>query len=299
MDAGPASWTIAPGRTLALDRPRIMGILNATPDSFFDGGVHRDPGRAAAAAGRMADAGADVLDVGGASTRPGAEPVAARAQIERVVPVIRAIGAAGIGLPISIDTTSSAVAAAALDAGATIVNDVSGGTDDERIIALAAERGCGLVLMHRLVPPDADRYSDRYERPPSYAGGVVEAVRGALAARLAAATAGGVRRGQIVLDPGLGFGKTVEQNLALIRGTGQLLRAGCPILSAASRKSFVGRAGLERDSAASERLGASIACSVAHLHAGARLFRVHDVGEQAAALRVAWALLERPGGGPV
>ncbi len=163
-------WRLAGGRTLPLDRPRVMAILNATPDSFSDGGTHLDPLAAAASAARFASEGADMLDVGGESTRPGAARVPAEEQIARVVPVIRAIRGAGITLPVSVDTTLSPVAEAALRAGADAINDVSGGEEDPAIVDLAVRTGAGLILMHRLRPPGADAFSDRYGAAdrPSY-----------------------------------------------------------------------------------------------------------------------------------
>lgn len=267
-----------------------MAILNITPDSFFDGGTLTDPGSAAAAAARAVDEGADILDVGGESTRPGSARVDADEQSRRVVPAIAAIRRAGGALaavPISVDTTRAEVARAALDAGADAINDVSAGTDDDDMLALAARRGAGLVLMHRLRPPDGDSYSDRYACPPDYTreGGVVEVVRAFLAARAAGAIAAGVDRAAIALDPGLGFGKTVEQNLELIRRTGELAALGFPIVSGISRKSFTGAwAGL-KDSTPAGRLAPSIALALEHRRAGAAVFRVHDVVAHAAALR--------------
>lgn len=285
-------WRVGPKLQITLDRPRLLGILNVTPDSFSDGGLYIDPSDAVAAAAAMVEAGADIIDIGGESTRPGAGRIPAEEQIRRVVSVIRSIRAAAGPLsatPISVDTTLAAVARAALDAGANAINDVSAGTEDPEILRLAAERSAGLILMHRLTTPDRDSYSDQYERPPQY-GDVVAEVRSYLAARAAAAERAGVAREAIVIDPGLGFGKTVEQNLELVRRTGELASLGYPVLSAASRKSFTGRAmGLER-SAPGERLLGSIAISVAHYLAGARLFRVHDVAEQRAALLAAAAV---------
>jgi dihydropteroate synthase len=291
-------WALANGRALALDRPRVMAILNATPDSFSDGGAHLDPCAAADAAAHFIEQGADMLDVGGESTRPGAARIPADEQITRVVPVIRAIREAGIGAPISVDTTLAPVAAAALEAGADAINDVSGGDEDPGLIGLAARHACGLVLMHRLRPPDADAFSDAYEAAsrPAYTD-VAREVRDALASKAADAIARGVPRGAIVLDPGLGFGKTVGQNLDLVRGTRFLTDAGFPLLGAASRKSFVARSqmgGGDREPGPPDaRLGGSIAFSLSQLAGGVRLFRVHDVAEQARALRAAWAI--RPG----
>ncbi|MBM4109038.1 MAG: dihydropteroate synthase [Phycisphaerae bacterium] len=283
------AWRLSPRLSLDLGRPRVMAILNATPDSFAD--RHPTLDAALARARAAADQGADLLDVGGESTRPGAARMPADEQTARVVPIIRAIRERALFPgPISIDTTLAAVARAALDAGADAINDVSAGLEDAGMLPLAAERSCGLILMHRLAPPDRDRYSDRYEAPPEYPD-VVESVRMFLADRLAAAINAGVDPDALVLDPGLGFGKSVEQNLALIRGTPRLLSLGRPVLSGVSRKSFAGRAALGRESDPSERLAPSLALSVLHLASGARLFRVHDVAEHVAALGAAWAVL--------
>lgn len=290
MTRGPGHWRIGPDHLLTLDRPRILGILNITPDSFSDGGLHDTPERAADHAAALVGAGADILDIGAESTRPGAQRISPDEQIRRAVPAILAIRRRGIRAPISIDTTSSAVARAAIDAGATIINDVSAGADDPAILDLAAERGTGLILMHRLRAPDADTYSDRYAVPPDYSaqGGVVAAVRAFLARRAAAAESAGVRRDAIVLDPGLGFGKTVEQNLELARSMYEVVPDGHAPLSAASRKSFIGRvAGIERPD---RRIAASVAVTVAHYFAGVRLFRVHDALDHAHALALATAL---------
>lgn len=275
-----------------------MAILNVTPDSFFDGGLLAGPEAVADAARRAVDEGADLLDVGGESTRPGAPRVPEDEQIRRVVPGIEAVRAAGIDLPISVDTTRAAVARAAADAGAQIINDVSGGEDDPDLLPLAGRLGLGLVLMHRLRRPEKDSYSDRYIEAPRYAD-VVEEVRAYLGGRVEAAGAAGVPASAVLVDPGLGFGKSVEQNVELVRETGRMLGLGAGVLSAASRKSFVGRVSLGRDSEPWERLAGSIAFSLMHLKAGARVFRVHDVGEQERALRAGWRLMcpSAPGAG--
>lgn len=286
-----ASWAFGAGRSLTLDRPRLMAIINCTPDSFSDGGEWNSPERGAERAARALAEGADVLDLGGESTRPGAERVDASEQVRRVVPVIERIRASGMDAPISVDTTLAAVARAALDAGADIINDVAAGTEDDAMIPLASERRCGLVLMHRLRPPGADRYSHDHPREPEYderAGGVVGVVRSFLHTRACQAMNSGVAKEAIVLDPGLGFGKSVGQNFELIRRTGELAELGFPVLSGASRKSFVGHvAGIAEPS---RRGAASAAVSVAHWLAGARIFRVHDVAAHVEALRIAAAV---------
>lgn len=296
-------WQMSRTRALALDRPRILAILNLTPDSFYAGSRADSPGAAVDMARAAIDAGADGLDLGGESTRPGAARVQEHEQIHRVVPVVRMIRAAGgplADVPISVDTTRPAVARSAIEAGADAVNDVSGATEEpEAMLALAAATGAGLILMHRYRPPGLDRYSDDYSRdvaeqdagPPVH-GDVTADVRGVLVERARAAEAAGVARGSILLDPGLGFGKTVEQNLELIRRTGDLTGAGYPVLSAASRKSFVGRVSLPEAARTdpADRLAGSLAFSVMHLAAGARVFRVHDVAAQRQALLAAWAI---------
>ncbi len=269
-----------------------MAILNLTPDSFSDGGSYPTVETAVAAAARAVADGAHILDLGGESTRPGAASVAEAEQIARVVPVIRAIRAAGRALgeiPISIDTTRAAVASAAVDAGADAVNDTSGATDDANMLKLVAERGAGIVLMHRLRAPARDSYSDAYSQAPQYRDVVLE-VRAFLAGRIEAAEAAGIAPESIVIDPGLGFGKSVEQNLELIARTGELLALGPPVLSGASRKSFVGRVSFGAASEPRARLAGSLAISVAHFLAGASIFRVHDIAEQAQALRAAEAV---------
>ncbi len=289
-------WCLGSGKSLLLDRPRLMAVVNTTPDSFFASSRTTDVHTAVEMAAAAARDGADMLDIGGESTRPGAARVPEAEQIDRVVPVIAAIRATGGALatiPISVDTTRTGVARAAIEAGADAINDVSAGIEGgDDILNLAASSGAGLVLMHRLVPPDRDSFSDRYEHEPEYDDVVVE-VRDALLTRAAAAEAAGVRPEAILLDPGLGFGKTVEQNLDLVRRGDVLVAAGYPVLSAASRKSFVGRVSDPdaEQTAPEDRLPGSVACSVLHLAAGARVFRVHDVGPQRAALAAAWAIV--------
>ena len=284
------SWRIAPDRELSLDQPRLMGILNLTPDSFSDGGKYATGDAAADAALRMRDEGACMIDVGGESTRPGAAPVDAAEQIRRTIPVIQAIRkpAASSELLISIDTTSEKVAQAALDAGANVINDISAGRDDPRMFALASSWHCGIILMHRRTSPGQDNYSDQYVAAPDYAGDVVGAVRRFLDGRCRQAVGAGIDPRGIVVDPGLGFGKNVEQNYELARRVGELMAMGYPILSAASRKSFIGAASGECDP--SRRINGTLAISVAHYLAGVRLFRVHDVAAHRQALAVARAL---------
>ncbi|MBA4039632.1 MAG: dihydropteroate synthase [Planctomyces sp.] len=286
-------WSPSPRHRWTPERPWLIGIINLTPDSFSDGGLLDGPAAAVDAAQRMLDEGADGLDVGGESTRPGAAAVPEDEQIARTEPVIRALRAAlGSGPMISIDTTRAAVARAALRAGADAINDVSGATDDPRMLPLAAQWGAGLILMHRRTPPAAEAYSTGYGLPgappaPRYAD-VVDHVKTYLGARAAEAIAAGVPPHAVAIDPGLGFGKSVADNLSLIHGTAELARVGHAVVSGLSRKSFVGaHAGLPQGHHPRERLAASVALCLEHLRAGARVMRVHDVGPHRAALDAA------------
>ncbi len=269
---------------LSLDRPRIMAVLNVTPDSFSDGGRHLRPADAVARALAMLAAGADILDIGGESTRPGADPVPEAEELDRVIPVIEALRAAGVTAPISIDTRKAAVAAAAFAAGADLFNDVSALTHDPASPALAAASGKPVVLMHARGDPrtmqDAPVYAD-----------VLLDVMDFLAARVAAAEAAGVPRGRILIDPGIGFGKTVAHNLALIRGLAILHGLGCAILFGASRKRFIGAIADVADPAA--RGPGSLAVALEASSQGAQVLRVHDAAETRQALAL-WAALNAP-----
>lgn len=271
------------GHSLSLDGPRIMGVLNVTPDSFSDGGRHTDVDTAAAAARSMLDQGADLLDVGGESTRPGAEPVDVDEQCRRVLPVIERLHDALAPL-ISIDTTSAAVAEAALDAGACMINDVSAGRHDPEMLALAADRGVPLVLMHMQGMPRTMQDDPRYDD-------VVEEVAGFLRERLDAAEDSGVRREQVVLDPGIGFGKRFEHNLDLLAQLDRLLATGQPVLVGASRKRFLGTITGEADP--TRRDAATAAVTALAVAAGVRLIRVHNVAANRHAADVAFALVAR------
>ncbi|MFG0258259.1 MAG: dihydropteroate synthase [Phycisphaerales bacterium JB043] len=271
---------------IPLNTPCVMAILNVTPDSFSDGGLLLDLDDSLCAATTAVEHGADILDIGGESTRPGAQRVSADEQLRRVLPVVRAIRNAGITSPISIDTTRASVARACIDEGANIINDVSGAIEDESMLALASETGAAIILMHRHTTPDRDKYSTQYASDaPDYSaqGGVVNAVRSFLEARARAARAAGVPSHSIVLDPGLGFGKSVDDNLTLIEGTSRLTELGHPILSALSRKSFLGAlSGIEEPAG---RDGVTLDMSLRHRQRGASMFRVHDVESHARALR--------------
>lgn len=280
----PFTMPRAPVAGLTLDRPRIMGILNVTPDSFSDGGLHDTLPAAVAAARAMAEAGADILDVGGESTRPGADPVPVEIEIARTAPVIAALRSEGFALPISIDTRNAAVAAAAFDAGADLFNDVSALRHDPQSLALAAARAAPVCLMHALGDPktmqDAPAYDD-----------VLLDVLDMLDARVAAAEAAGISRDRILVDPGIGFGKTVAHNLALVRGLAAFHGLGCAVLFGASRKRFIGTIG--GAPLASDRTPGSIAVALEALRQGAQVLRVHDVGETRQAVAL-WTALNAP-----
>ncbi len=263
----------------------LMGVINATPDSFSDGGRSLDPAAAVAIALAMRAAGAAWFDVGGESTRPGATPVPLAEELQRVVSVVAAL--AGLGLPISIDTAKAAVARAAIVAGAAMVNDVSAGSDPA-MFATVATAGCPLVLMHMQGTPAT------MQRAPAYTD-VVDEVRAFLAARLAAAVAAGVREDAIVLDPGIGFGKSLAHNLALVRAVPRLAAdLGRPLLLGISRKTFLATAaGVDLPPAQRDPLSHLVHAALAPHCA---LLRVHDVAGAAAALRLA-AALRGPDGG--
>jgi dihydropteroate synthase len=258
---------------------RIMGVVNVTPDSFSDGGLFLDPGRAIERGRSLAQEGADVLDVGGESTRPGAPPVTLEEEIRRVLPVIE--GLAGEGTPISIDTSKLAVAEAALKAGAAMVNDVTALRAAPQIAGLCAERDAELVLMHMQGDPRTMQENPVYDD-------VVDDVKAFLAERMQFALAEGLREERIWLDPGIGFGKTLEHNLELLRRLGELTDLGRPLVVGTSRKSFIGKiTGAEID----ERLGGTIASCALAVANGAAMVRVHDVREVREGLTVAAAIL--------
>lgn len=271
------------GRALVVGdgQTRLMGVLNVTPDSFFDGGRHVDHAAAVAHGLALAVAGADVLDVGGESTRPGHEPVPAAEQIARVVPVIAALAAATT-VPIAVDTTLGAVAAAALDAGASWVNDTSALRHDDRLADLCASRGCPVVLMHRFEPP---RRVDAWPPPGRE---LVRRVGQELAERVAVAESRGIDRSRIVLDPGIGFGTLVDDNLAMHAFLDELRQPGLPLLFGTSRKSFLGRLTGRTDPA--DRLHATAGSVACLALLGVEILRVHDVAEMRDVVRVADAI---------
>jgi dihydropteroate synthase len=263
-------------RTVRLDQPQVMGILNMTPDSFSGGSAHLDdPGAAAANGVAMASAGAAIIDIGGESTRPGAATVWEQDEITRVAPVIERLAASGTA--ISIDTRKAAVMEAALNKGAHIVNDVSALLFDDTALALVAKAQCPVVLMH-YPGKAADPHGDAHYRDP-----LIE-VYDWLAARIDAVVAGGVDRSRIIIDPGIGFGKAVAENLALLNGLSLFHTLGCPILLGASRKRIIGA--LSNEAPTDQRLGGSIALALKGAEQGAQIIRVHDVFETVQALRM-------------
>jgi dihydropteroate synthase len=256
----------------------IMGVVNVTPDSFSDGGVFDDAQAAIAHGRRLVAEGAGIVDVGGESTRPGADPVPEPEELARVIPVVE--GFAGLdGVQVSIDTMKARVAEAALDAGASYVNDVSAFRHDPDLAALVADRDVDCCLMHMLGEPRTMQQDPRYDD-------VVDDIRAFLEERLAAAVAAGIAEQRVQLDPGIGFGKTLEHNLELLRRLDELVAIGRPIVVGTSRKSFLGRI-TGRD--VTERVPATVATTVIAYERGARVFRVHDVAPTADALAVAAA----------
>jgi dihydropteroate synthase len=257
---------------------KLMGVVNVTPDSFSDGGLYLDSEAAVAHGEELLGDGASILDVGGESTRPGAVEVDEAEELRRTQPVIAALAR---GATASIDTSKLAVAEAALDAGASIVNDVTALRRDPRMAALCADRGAGVVLMHMPGNPRTMQDDPRYDD-------VVDDVKAFLAGRVEFAVSEGIAEERIWLDPGIGFGKTVEHNLELLRRLAELRELGRPLVIGASRKSFIGKID---GSGVDERLGGSIASSVLAAAEGADVLRVHDVAETAEAMRVAEAVL--------
>ena len=263
-------------------RPVVMGVLNVTPDSFSDAGRYLDPETAVEHGRRLVAEGAGIVDVGGESTRPGAEPVSAEEELRRVIPVVERLAAGRdtgpAGVRVSIDTRKPEVAAAALSAGARIVNDVSAFSDPE-MPGLVAGAGAGCCLMHMQGDPRTMQDDPRYDD-------VVSEVRAFLEERLAFAVAEGVPEDSVWLDPGIGFGKTVDHNLELLRRLDEIVAIGRPLVIGTSRKSFIARVGGRPEGG---RLGGTIASNVLAWERGARIFRVHDVAETVEALRVAIA----------
>jgi dihydropteroate synthase len=268
---------------------RLMGVVNVTPDSFSDGGSFLDSGAAIAHARELVAQGAEILDVGGESTRPGADPVSADEELRRVLPVLEGIAAADLDVDVSIDTSKAAVARAAVAAGAVIVNDVTALRGDRAMAEAIAESGVDCCLMHMLGEPRT------MQREPRY-GDVVDEVRAFLEERLSFAVRAGIDEQRVMLDPGIGFGKTIAHNLELLERLAELTALGRPLVVGTSRKSFLGRllaeaAGEAEPVAVQRRLPGTIATNVLALERGASVFRVHDVAPVRDALAVAAATL--------
>ena len=280
VTAPRAPIALANGRTIRLAEPQVMGILNVTPDSFSDGGKNAETERAIASGVAMAKEGADILDVGGESTRPGSEGVPEEEELRRVIPVVEAL--AGQGLSVSVDTRKARVMRAALKAGAKIINDVAALAYDDRAIAVAAKAGCPVILMH--APSQKSDPHDLSALPGGkYADAALD-VFDWLEARIAAVVAGGVAREKIIVDPGIGFGKGVEDNLRIINALPLYHALGCPLLFAASRKRFIGA--VDGEAEAGQRLGGSVAAAAQAVSHGAHLIRAHDIPETRQALRL-------------
>jgi dihydropteroate synthase len=263
---------------LQLDQPRIMGVINVTPDSFSDGGELLDPERAIERGLQMLEQGADILDVGGESTRPGAEPVAVDDELRRVVPVIAALAQRGARL--SIDTRRPEVMAAAVDAGALIINDITALTDPQSL-PIAVRSKASVVLMHMQGDPHTMQVA------PHYRDAAAE-VFAFLADRVAVCLAAGIRCDHIAIDPGIGFGKTIEHNVRILSELTRYREIGCAVLVGVSRKSFI--AGLSRGEPPRQRLAGSLSAALAAVARGADIVRVHDVAEMRQALNVWQAL---------
>ena len=263
----------------AARRTALMGIVNVTPDSFSDGGRYFDPGKAISHGIDLAQEGADIIDVGGESTRPGARPLSAREEIERILPVIRGLRRA-VPIPISIDTYKADVARAALAEGADMINDISALRFDVAMAPLIAAEKVPVVLMHMQGAPQTMQQRPRYQN-------VVEEVREFLRSRIHFALEAGVEADRIIIDPGIGFGKELDHNLALLRGIPTLASLGRPILVGPSRKTFIGKI---LEVGPEERLEGSLAAAVAAVLAGANMIRTHDVKEARRAVRIADAL---------
>jgi dihydropteroate synthase len=259
-----------------LDQPQVVGIVNVTPDSFSDGGRNLDPLTAAEAGFAMASAGAAIVDIGGESTRPGAKAVWEGDEIQRVVPVIEKLAASGTA--VSVDTRKAAVMEAALKAGAHLVNDVSALTYDPMGAATVARTGCPVVLMHHQGTPETMQRDPCYDRP------VLLEVYDWLAERIEAAVSAGIKRENIIVDPGIGFGKTIQHNLQLLNGLSLLHGLGCPIMLGASRKRMIGA--LSNEAPVDARLPGSLALALKGAEQGVQLIRVHDVPETIQALKV-------------
>ncbi len=271
---------------LGLDKPAVMGVLNVTPDSFSDGGTHLAVGDAVAHALRMVKEGATVIDVGGESTRPGADRVDVAEECRRVIPVLKALK--GLDAVLSVDTRHAAVMEQALDAGANMVNDICGLQDDD-MFRLARDSDCGLCVMHMQGEPGTMQNDPRYED-------VVGEVAGFLKGRIDALTDTGVSRERICIDPGFGFGKTLDHNYILLGRLERLAGMGCPVLVGISRKSMLGKV---TGKSVGGRVGAGVAAALLAVERGARLIRTHDVAQTVDALRIREALCQAADGGKI
>ena len=270
------------GQRLGLDRPLLMGIVNVTPDSFFDGGRFCDPHRAVAHALRLVEEGADLLDIGAESTRPGALPVDVQEERRRLVPVVAAVAKA-VSVPISVDTSKAEVARAAIDAGAIMVNDVTALRGDSAMVDVVAQAGAGLVLMHMQGTPDTMQHAPRYDD-------VVGEVAQFLAERVRFAIDHGVAKDRIVVDPGIGFGKTLGHNLDLLANLRVFTELGYPLLVGPSRKGFIGQL---TDQSVEERGWGTAGAVALAVEQGANILRVHDVGPMKDVAKVAVAIARR------
>ncbi|MBC6443333.1 MAG: dihydropteroate synthase [Rhodobacteraceae bacterium] len=273
---------------LGFDRPRLMGILNTTPDSFSDGGQYDSPESAIRHGRALAGAGADIIDIGGESTRPGAETVPPGQETDRTAPVIKKLREAGLTIPVSIDTRKAPVAQAALAAGADIINDVSGLTHDPAMARVASDTGAGLCIMHARGAPKTMQDNPYYNN-------VLLDIYDHLERQVAAAAAAGIRRDRIIVDPGIGFGKTIGHNVALVRNISLFHGLGCPVLLGVSRKGFIGVIGHARTVAA--RGPGSVALGLAGLGQGVQILRVHDVADTRQAVALWQAANGVKGGG--
>lgn len=283
-ELGPPAVTTGVWRTargpIAIDKPVLMGILNVTPDSFSDGGRFLTGEAAVRRIDELAGAGTDVIDIGGESTRPGAEPVQVEEEWQRVGGVVEA-AAERSDLPISIDTTKPEVARRALAAGASIINDISGLRFEPELASIAAQSGAGLVLMHIRGEPRTMQQAIHYDD-------LLGEIRSELKGSVDRALAAGCRADQLVIDPGIGFGKTAAHNLVLLNRLEELVDLGYPVLVGPSRKSFIGKT---LDLPVGDRVEGTLAACVVALARGARIFRVHDVRSARRALDMAWAIL--------
>lgn len=271
------------GRSLDFSRPNIMGILNVTPDSFSDGGDFLKPAAAAVRIREIIDEGADIVDVGGESSRPGSDPVDAETELNRVIPVIRDIRSIS-DIPISIDTTKAAVAKAAVESGADIVNDISALRFDKEMIDLVAERGVPVVLMHMLGSPKTMQYNPTYND-------CVNDILQFFSERLHYCLNYGISKDRIIIDPGIGFGKRLNDNLAIFNKLNQFESFGCPVMIGASRKSFI-KLITGENAKPSKRVGGSITAALVSVIKGVDIIRVHDIAETIEAVKIYQAINE-------